>query len=61
VTTLKSAIELIEFIARDYVELSHDKVLWQRNDHMKRCRQWLDDYYAECDKQTPEDDKSWHG
>ena len=35
------AEELIEYIARDYVELSHEKVLWQRNDHMNICREWL--------------------
>ena len=37
-----TAEQLIEYIARDYVELSHDKVLWQRNDHMNICREWLD-------------------
>ena len=38
------AISLIKFIARDYVELSHDKVLWQRNDYIKRCQKFLDKY-----------------
>ena len=38
------AISLIKFIARDYVELSHDKVQWQRNDYIKRCRKFLDEY-----------------
>ena len=38
------AISLIKFIARDYVELSHDKVLWQRNDYIKRCHKFLDEY-----------------
>jgi hypothetical protein len=37
-----SAEQLIAYIANDYVELSHDKVLWQRNDHMKICREWLE-------------------
>lgn len=36
-----SAEKLIEFIAYDYVELSHDKVLLQRNEHIKMCREWL--------------------
>jgi hypothetical protein len=37
-----TAKQLIEYIACDYVELSYDKVLWQRNDHMNICREWLD-------------------
>jgi len=36
-----SAQELIAYIANDYVELSHDKVLWQRNEYIKVCREWL--------------------
>lgn len=36
-----SAEELIAWIASDYVELSHEKVLWQRNEHIKVCREWL--------------------
>lgn len=36
-----TAEQLIAYIANDYVELSHDKVLWQRNDHMKICQEWL--------------------
>lgn len=40
---MKEALELIEFIAHDYIELSHDKIEWQRNDHVKRCRKFLDD------------------
>lgn len=35
------------FIANDYVELSHEKVLWQRNDFIKRARHLLDEIY--CD------------
>lgn len=30
--------EFVQFIATDYVELSHDKVLWQRNDYIKRAK-----------------------
>lgn len=37
-----TAEQLIQFIANDYVELSHDKILWQRNDHMKICGSWLE-------------------
>lgn len=36
-----TARQLIEYIANDYIELSHDKVLWQRDDFMKICREWL--------------------
>lgn len=36
-----TAEQLIEFIANDYVELSHDKVLWQRNEYIQICREWL--------------------
>jgi len=38
------AISLIKYIATDYVELSHDKVQWQRNDYIKLCRKFLDRY-----------------
>lgn len=37
-----TAEELISYIANDYVELSHEKVLWQRNHYIKICREWLD-------------------
>ena len=33
-----TAEQLISYIANDYVELSHDKVLWQRNEYIKICR-----------------------
>jgi hypothetical protein len=36
-----TAEQLIEFIARDYVELSQEKILWQRNEFIKICREWL--------------------
>ena len=38
------AISLIKYIATDYVELSHDKVQWQRDDYIKLCRKFLDGY-----------------
>lgn len=37
-----TAEQLIAYIANDYVELSYEKVLWQRNDFMKICREWLE-------------------
>ena len=36
-----TAEDIIRYIANDYVELSHDKVLLQRNDYIKTCREWL--------------------
>lgn len=45
-----SAEELIAWIAGDYVELSHDKVLWQRNEYIKTCREWLEhNIWSKCD------------
>ena len=35
------AEQLIEYIANDYVELSHEKIVVQRNDFMTVCREWL--------------------
>ncbi len=36
-----TAEELIRYIANDYVELSHDKVLLQRNEYIQICREWI--------------------
>lgn len=36
-----TAEQLIRFIATDYVELSHEKIVWQRDEHIKICREWL--------------------
>ena len=40
-TNQLSAEDLIYAIARDYVELSNDKVRMQRDDHMRWCSDWL--------------------
>lgn len=40
-----TAEQLIAFIAKDYVELSYDKMRWQRDFHMKICREWLENQY----------------
>lgn len=37
-----TAEQLINYIASDRIELSHDKVLWQRNDFMRICQEWLE-------------------
>lgn len=42
-----TAKKLIQYIATDYVELSHEKIAWQRDDHMKICREWLKKRTAE--------------
>ena len=36
-------IRFVEFIASDYVELSHDKVRAQRDDYIRRARELLED------------------
>ena len=36
-----TAEQVIAYIANDFVELSHDKVQWQRDDFIKICREWL--------------------
>jgi hypothetical protein len=36
-----TAYQLIQSIANEYIELSHDKVLWQRNEIIKTCKDWL--------------------
>ena len=35
--------KLVQFIANDYHELSHDKAKWQRDDWKKRCKKLIDD------------------
>lgn len=40
-TDVLTARKLIQYIANDYVELSYDKIRWQRDDHMKICGDWL--------------------
>jgi hypothetical protein len=37
-----TAEQLIHYIASDRMELSHDKVLWQRNDFIRICQEWLE-------------------
>lgn len=31
----------VQFVANDYVELSHDKIRWQRDDYIRRARKLL--------------------
>jgi hypothetical protein len=44
-----SAEQLIRFIATDYVELSHDKIVWQRDQYIKICREWLEHHKGEIE------------
>jgi len=44
-----TAEQLIHFIATDYIELSHEKIVWQRDDHMKICCEWLANHYKNDD------------
>jgi hypothetical protein len=36
-----TARQFIEMIANEYVELSHDKVRMQRDDHVRWAKEWL--------------------
>lgn len=36
-----TAEQIIDYIARDYYELSQDKVRWQRDDWKKLCQAWI--------------------
>lgn len=36
-------LRFVEFIAHDYVELSHEKVRLQRDDYIRRARKLLED------------------
>lgn len=35
--------KLVQFIANDYHELSHDKAKWQRDDWKKRCKKLIEE------------------
>ena len=34
--------EFVRYIATDYVELSHDKVRWQRDDYIKQAKKIME-------------------
>jgi hypothetical protein len=34
--------QIIEMIANEYIELSHDKIKLQRDDHIRWCQKWLE-------------------
>lgn len=37
-----TARQVIEMIANEYIELSHDKIRLQRDDHIRWCKKWLE-------------------
>ena len=45
---LKRYEKLVQFIANDYHELSHDKAKWQRDDWKKRCKKLIDDDWMDA-------------
>ena len=47
VNRLQQYEKLVQFIANDYHELSHDKAQWQRNDWKKRCKKLIEDDHNE--------------
>ena len=49
IVELEKFKKLVEFIANDYHELSHDKAKWQRDDWKKRCKKLIEEYYENTD------------
>ena len=49
IAELEKFKKLVEFIANDYHELSHDKAQWQRDDWKKRCKKLIEEYYENTD------------
>ena len=47
INRLQQYEKLVQFIANDYHELSHDKAQWQRDDWKKRCKTLIEDDYNE--------------
>ena len=43
IVRLRKYEKMVQFIANDYYELSHDKVKWQHNDWYKRCRKLIEE------------------
>jgi proline racemase len=40
---LNKAVQVIESIANEQVELSHDKIKWQNQDHIRWCKEFLNE------------------
>jgi hypothetical protein len=43
INRLQKYEKLVQFIANDYHELSHDKAMWQRDDWKNRCRKLIEE------------------
>ena len=41
---LDAARQVIESIANEQVELSHDKIKWQNADHIRWCKKFIEDH-----------------
>jgi hypothetical protein len=48
-----SAEQLIHLIGHDYTELSHEKIVVQRDWHMRICREWLEYRYQDDGVRQP--------
>lgn len=46
-TRYEHSVDFVHFVANDYVELSHDKIRWQRDDYMRRAGKTLEKMYRE--------------
>jgi hypothetical protein len=40
---MRAMREFISYVAKDYIELSHDKVRWQRDDYVNKAKKLLDE------------------
>jgi hypothetical protein len=47
IVEIKRLRNALHIIANDYVELSHDKVHWQRDDHIRTARKALAESYKD--------------
>lgn len=47
IAELEQYEKLVQFIANDYHELSHDKAYWQRDDWKKRCKKLIEEDHAQ--------------
>lgn len=41
---LDAARQVIQSIANEQVELSHDKIKWQNDDHIRWCKKFIEEY-----------------
>ena len=41
---LDAARQVIQSIANEQIELSHDKIKWQNGDHIRWCKKFIEEY-----------------